>query len=141
MIDKMTFDVLKSSVMMARETAKATPGDGAKLRVSALFPKWRSGAHTEGEIYNAGGQTWECFREYDNAVYPDVNPDNVAWYTFNRPLHGSSPETAREFVTVTGAHDIYRAGEYAIYDGEIYECVQDTSYSPVTYPQAWKKHE
>src|SRR5699024_8372207 len=73
------------------------------------------------------------------ATYPDINPDNAAWYTFWRPLHGKTPETARPFVPVQGAHDMYRVGEYMIYtDGITYKCVRDTNFSPTDYPQAWE---
>ena len=39
----------------------------------------------------------------------------------------------------TGAHDIYKAGEYMIWtDGSVKKCVQDTNFSPTEYPQAWE---
>ena len=76
------------------------------------------GSHEVGEIYNThqGGslgseweQTWECVQAYDNAVYPDLRPGDPSWYTFNRPLHGKSPETARPWVQPThGTVDIYK---------------------------------
>ena len=62
--------------------------------------------------------------------YPDVKPGNTAWHTFNRPLHGTSPATARPFVQPTGAHDMYHAGECAIYNAKMYRCTADTAYSP-----------
>lgn len=65
----------------------------------------------------------------------------LAWrYTFNRPLHGKTPETARPFVPVQGAHDMYRTGEYMVYtDGKIYRCTSDTNFRPEDYPQAWEE--
>ena len=46
--------------------------------------------------------------------------------------------TARAWVQPTGAHDIYRAGEYMIWtDGQVYKCLSDTAYSPGEYGQAW----
>ena len=93
-----------------------------------------------GDIRNTGGQTWECFQAHDNAIYPDITPDSAAWFTFWRPLHGKTPETARPFVLVQGSHDMYRAGEYMIWtDGAAYKCLQDTNFSPEDYPQAWEK--
>lgn len=39
----------------------------------------------------------------------------------------------------TGAHDMYKAGEYMIWtDGTVKKCVQDTNFSPEDYPQAWE---
>ena len=119
--------------------AAAAATDNERITISVLYPDWTAGTHTVGEIYNAGGQTWECFAAYDNATYPDVNPDNAAWRTFNRPLHGTSPATARPFAQPTGAHDMYHAGEYMIWtDGKTYRCRSDTAYSPVDYAAAWE---
>lgn len=113
--------------------------DGKRLRASALYPDWAPGSHAEGEHYNAGGQTWECIQGYDTAANPDIRPGEPAWHAFNRPLHGASPETARPFVPVQGAHDMYRAGEYAVWtDGALYRCVRDTDFSPADYPPGWE---
>lgn len=113
--------------------------DDSRIRVSGLYEPWMAGKYEAGDIRNAGGQTWECFQAHDCAVYPDIKPDSAAWFTFWRPLHGKSPETARPFVPVQGAHDMYHAGEYAIYEGALYKCVQDTAYSPADYAPAWEK--
>lgn len=113
--------------------------DDGRIRVSGLYEPWTAGKYKVGDIRNAGGQTWECFQAHDNATYPDIKPDSAAWFTFWRPLHGKTPETARPFVPVQGAHDMYRAGEYAIYEGALHKCVQDTAYSPADYAPAWKK--
>ena len=115
--------------------------DDSRIRVSGLYEPWTAGKYETGDIRNAGGQTWECFQAHDNATYPDIKPGSAAWFTFWRPLHGKSPETARPFVPVQGAHDMYRAGEYAIYEGALYKCVQDTAYSPEDFPGAWENAE
>lgn len=119
--------------------AAATLTDDEKIRASYMCQDWVSGNHTVGETYNADGQTWECYQAYDNDIYPDIKPGNTAWYTFNRPLHGKSQATARPFVPVQGAHDMYHTGEYAIWtDGKTYRCKQDTAYSPADQPDAWE---
>ena len=132
---------LASAIYLARlqlETLADT--DDKRLRASGLYPEWAPGDHRQGERYNARDQTWECFSDYDNAVYPDIRPGEAAWYTFNRPLHGTSPETARPFVPVQGAHDLYRAGEYMIWtDGGMYRCLRDTNFSPEDYPSDWQR--
>ena len=124
-------------LMLAAGSVPVTT-DEAKITVSRLYADWTSGSHTVGEIYNAGGQTWECYQAYDNAVYPDITPGSSAWYTFNRPLHGKSRETARDFVQPTGAHDTYKAGEWMIFEKNFWACQSDTAYSPTDYAQAWK---
>lgn len=45
---------------------------------------------------------------------------------------------ARPFVPVQGAHDMYKIGEYAVFEDALYRCAQDTAYSPADYPQAWE---
>lgn len=131
---------VQSSVAVSRMMLAQMPDltDDDKLRVSGLYDTWASGSYAEGDICNAEDQTWECIQSHDCAVYPDIAPGSDAWYTFWRPLHGKSPETARPFVPVQGAHDMYRAGEYAVFEAALYKCVQDTAYSPADYPQAWE---
>lgn len=119
--------------------AAATLTDDKKIRASYMCKDWVAGNHTVGETYNAIGQTWECYQAYDNSVYPGVTPGNPSWYTFNRPLHGKTPETARPFVPVQGSHDMYRGGEYMIFtDNKVYRCKSDTNYSPTDYAAAWE---
>ena len=112
--------------------------DDARIRVSGLYEPWAAGQFKVGDIRNSGGQTWECFQAHDCAVYPDIKPGSAAWFTFWRPLHGKSPETARPFVPVQGAHDMYKIGEYAVFEDALYKCVQDTAYSPADYAPAWE---
>ena len=135
------YDALASAIYVARQnlTGAAIDTDDKRLRASGLYEDWAEGAYTVGDIRNAKGQTWECFQAHDTATYPDINPENAAWFTFWRPLHGTTPETARPFVPVQGAHDMYRTGEYMVYtDGKIYRCLSDTNFSPEDYPQAWE---
>lgn len=124
-------------MMMAAGSVPAET-DEERITVSGLYADWEYGKHIVGEIYNANGQTWECFQAYDNAVYPDIVPGNSAWYTFNRPLHGKSKETAREFVQPMGAHDMYKSGEWMIFEKKFWMCKSDTAYSPKDYAAAWE---
>ena len=130
---------LSSAIYLARLTLRgeAPDTDDKRLRAAGLFPDWTPGDHRAGDIYNAAGQVWECVQDYDSAVYPDIAPSGAAWGTFHRPLHGTSPETAREFVPVTGAHDAYRDGEYVWFQGALYRCLSETAYSPGEYPGTW----
>lgn len=111
------------------------------IMCSALYDEWQEGKHVTGDVFCVGGEPWECFQNYDNAVYPDIKPGNSAWYTFNRPFHGTSRETARNFVHPTGAHDIYKKGEWAVQGGKFTECLSDTSYSLEEYSAAWGVRE
>ena len=135
------YEALKSAIYFSQMLAngKEVATDDQRLRASGLYEDWAPGSYRVGDIRNAKDQTWECFQAHDNSTYPDINPDNAAWFTFWRPLHGKSPETARPFTPVQGAHDMYRAGEYMIYtDGLTYKCLSDTNFSPEEYEQAWE---
>ena len=111
------------------------------IMCSALYDEWQEGKHVAGDIFSVDGDIWECFQNYDNAVYPDIAPGNAAWFTFNKPYHGTSRETARNFVHPTAAHDIYKKGEWAVQDGKFTKANQDTAYSLAEYPQAWDVEE
>lgn len=135
---------LTSAIYLARRQVGAAglASDDEKLRAAGLYEDWAAGQYAAGDIRNADGQTWECFQAHDNAANPDIVPDNAAWFTFWRPLHGRSPETARPFVPVQGSHDMYHAGEYMIYtDNALYQCVQETNFSPEDDSAAWEKQE
>ena len=119
---------------------KATPAMTADEIIGnrTLCKSWEKGKHTAGEVYSTGEQIWECIQGYDNAVYPDIVPSNVAWGTFHKPYHGTTRETALPYVAPTGAHDMYLAGEYMIWtDGAVKLCKQNTAYSPDEYAAAW----
>ena len=117
---------------------RAIVTDDQRLRASGLYPEWTEGEYALGVLRNAEGQTWECFQAHDTAVHPDIVPGSSAWYTFWRPLHGKSAATARPFTAPTGAHDMYRAGEWMIWsDGGLWHCVRDTAYSPKEDAAAW----
>lgn len=126
-----------ASAVRLMMNGKTPQTDDERIVCAALYPEWSAGAHAQGEVYTVQGEVWECFQSYDNAVYPDVSPTGSAWRTFNRPLHGTSPETARPWAAPTGAHDMYHAGEHMIYSGKLYRCASDTAYSPADYAAAW----
>ena len=137
------YDLLTSTANMTKLLMKGEKPKTADeiIMCSALYDEWKPGNHVAGDVFSVDGDIWECFQNYDNAVYPDIKPGNSAWYTFNRPFHGTTRETAREFVHPTGAHDIYKKGEWAIQDGKFTKANQDTTYSLAEYPQAWDEAE
>ena len=113
--------------------------DDEKIHKSYLCPVWSPGVHKVGETYTVDNIIWECFQAYDNSIYPDIAPGNSAWFTFNRPLHSKTPETAQPWIKPQGSHDMYHIGEYMIYiNGLLYKCIFDTNYSPEEYSQAWE---
>ena len=138
----MRTDILQQAQGLRSAMDKAAAhvtADNDRLEIRALYLPWEAGEHIVGDIYTANGQVWECIQAYDNAVYPDVAPGAAAWGTFHRPLHGTSPETAMPFVQPTGAHDIYKAGEYMTLADKLWRCRSDTAYSPTEYADAWEE--
>lgn len=137
------YDLLTSTANMTKLLMKGEKPKTADeiIMCSALYDEWKPGKHVVGDIFSVDGDIWECFQNYDNAVYPDIAPGGSAWFTFNKPYHGTSRETARNFVHPTGAHDIYKKGEWAVQDGKYTKANQDTAYSLAEYPQAWDVEE
>ena len=91
------YDLLDSTANMTRMLMKGEKPKTADeiIMCSALYDEWEPGKHVAGDIFSVDGDIWECFQNYDNAVYPDIVPGNAAWFTFNRPYPGTSSETAR----------------------------------------------
>lgn len=128
--------------MMMPQVLPTVENDNQKIELSGLFEDWTEGKYEVGDIRNANNQTWECFQAHDNSIYPDIKPDNPSWYTFWKPLHGTTPQTARKWVTPQGSHDIYKVGEYMWFtDYKLYKCIQQTNFSPTDYPMGWEVQE
>ena len=113
------------------------------ITVAALYDDWTEGSYQVGDIrlawYNGSHQPWKCRQEHDTTTYPDITPEGTAWRTFWIPFHGTTPETAQDWIAPSGAHDQYNAGEYMIWtDGNTYRCKENTAYSPEEYGQAWE---
>ena len=132
-----------SIALFAKSYLKNNPPQSTadKIKISGLYDPWQLGNYSVGDIRNYAGQTWECWTAHDNAIYPDITPDNAqTWANFWRPLHGTSVETARPWVKpYAGTTDMYHTGEYMVYtDDKTYKCLADTVYSPEEYAQAWE---
>lgn len=134
--------VVRQQIEQMYVTSAAT--DTEKILSINLCPDWAPGDHKAGEVYKTDKlgirQIWESIQAYNNEVYPNLTPTDPSWHTFNRPFHGTTPETAMDYVAPTGAHDIYRAGEYMRFtDGFIHKSLKDTNFSPEEQPDAWEK--
>ncbi len=54
--------------------------------------------------------------------------------------HGKDKEHAYPWSTPSGAHDLYKSGEFMTFtDGSIYKALEDTAFSPMDLPTAWEK--
>lgn len=109
------------------------------IQCMALFPVYEQNRqHDAGtvETHPETGYPYECMTAYDGTVQQDWTIDNR---TLWKPWHSRKAEYALPWETPTGAHDMYKAGEYMIWtDGSIKKCVQDTNFSPDEYSQAWE---
>lgn len=104
----------------------------------AFFDTWTNGVYEVGDIRTDAltGYPYECIMAHDSTV-------NTTWdisvRTLWKPYHSRKKEYALPFESPTGAHDMYKVGEYCIFnDVNIYKCIQDTNYSPTDYAQAWE---
>ena len=91
----------------------------------------------EGATNTENGYTYECMTAYDGRTQQEWTINNrTRW----KPWHSRKPEYALPYEAPTGAHDMYKSGEYMIWtDGNIYLCNENTNFSPDEYPQAWEK--
>lgn len=111
------------------------------IMCTALYPEWTEGKHETGEIFLLGGDPWKVLAGYDNATHPDIVPGNIAWPTFNIPYHGTTRETARAWVKPNNATDIYKVGEWCVFEGKYYVSKRGTNFSPSEYPADWEEQE
>lgn len=107
------------------------------IAVKGYFEKWTPNIYKVGDVrLNENGIPYECIMAHDSLV-------NTTWdisvRTLWKPYHSRKKEYALPFEMPTGAHDIYKVGEYCIFnDVNIYKCIQDTNFSPMDYAQAWE---
>lgn len=100
------------------------------------FEPWTPGEYAVGDIrLDGNGNPRECILAHSSVSNPgwDINTRTL-W----KPYHSRKKEYAIPYEAPTGAHDMYFAGEYAIYKGDVYLCKSNTNYSPEEYSQAWE---
>ena len=143
----MIADTLESLIRYAQrklsEEAKSADDKTMAISCSGLFRSWKRGVYETGDIRvdPDNGYPYECIAPHDSIVNTgdDYTIKNRALW---KPYHSRSPQWALPWEAPTGAHDMYRSGEYMVWtDGRTYLCVEDTNYSPEEYPQAWSKSD
>lgn len=125
---------------MDASVANAAEDTAALNTVADFVRPWKPGSYSAGDVRMYENIPYKCVQAHDSTENPDWYPPAVPalWMQY----HGTSRETARPWVSPTGAHDQYLAGEWMIYtDGETYECLSNTVYAPDAYPAAWRKYE
>ena len=142
----MMSEALESVIRYARNKLMAEIADlddkTEGIACKGLFPVYEQNKyHDAGEVATdpETGYPYECMTAYDGTVQQDWTIDTP---TLWKPWHSRKKEYALPWEVPTGAHDIYKAGEYMIWtDGSAYLCKQDTNFSPDEYPQAWEIQE
>lgn len=101
-----------------------------------LCKPWAPGVYTIGDVRTTAGGVWSCCQAHDSTANPAWTPDaeRALW----APYHGTTAETALPFVQPAGAHDMYKAGECAIFDAGMKKCIRDTAYNYIGDPTAWE---
>lgn len=126
----------EASQKKVTEDTPATEVSGMDM----LFPIYRQeGVYSPGDIRTdpVTRQPHRCILGYDATQQKDWNLQTPTLWI---PYHGTDKDSAYPWAEPTGAHDMYKAGEYMTYtDGLIYRCTADTNFSPEAYGQAWEK--
>ena len=98
---------------------------------------WTPASYSVNDVVKYNGIPYKCVQAHDSTNNSEWTPPSVPalWMEY----HGTSKETARNWIAPTGAHDMYKQGEWMIFtDGKYYECLNDTAYSPIDYSSAWR---
>lgn len=109
------------------------------IQCMALFPVYvQNKQHDSGEVatHPETGYPYECMTAYDGTVQQDWTIDNR---TLWKPWHSRKKEYALPWEAPTGAHDMYKTGEYMIWtDGTVRRCKADTDRGPDVLPDNWE---
>ena len=106
-----------------------------------LFDVWTQDNYKVGDVRTDpdNGYPYECITEHDSTSNPEWAIKNR---TLWKPWHSKSVEYALPYEAPTGAHDMYKTGEFMIFtDGKVYKALQDTNFSPTEYAEAWEIQE
>ena len=142
----MNAEALESVIRYTREKMLSELAESedktAGIACRGLIPVYeqnRKYAIGDVRLHPDTGFPCECMTAYDGSVQPDWTIDTA---TLWKPWHSRKPEWALPWGQPTGAHDMYKEGEYMIWtDDKTYRCKSDTNFSPAEYAQAWEAVE
>lgn len=130
--------LLKIQAQEVIERIKQEDDKTLGIQCMALFEPWKRGIYSVGDVRTdpKTGYPYECITAHDSASNPDWTIENR---TLWKPWHSRLEDYALPWVQPTGAHDMYKDGEYMIWtDKKVYKCILDTNFSPTEYSQAWE---
>ena len=118
------------------ELVKGKPPDLVICTSEFILP-WTEGEYALDDIRMWEGQPKRCCQAHDSTGNADWTPAVASLWA---PFHATKRDLALPWIVPTGAHDMYKAGEYMLWmDGTVQKCQQDTVYSPLDYPGAWEE--
>lgn len=139
----MTNNTLESLIRYAKNKLLSdvaeTDDKTAGIACRGLIP-----VYEQNHVYEVGdvrlhpetGYPKECIMAYDGTVQQDWTIDNR---TLWKPWHSRKKEYALPWEAPTGAHDMYKSGEYMIWtDGTVRRCKTDTDRGPDVLPDNWE---
>lgn len=140
----MIADVLESLIRFTRQNMEETTKDAddktMAISCRGLFRTWERGVFVAGDIRvdPDNGYPYECITPHDSIV--NTGDDyTIKNRTLWKPYHSRKAEYALPWEAPTGAHDMYKSGEFMVWtDEKTYKCIQDTNFSPAEYAQAWE---
>ena len=140
----MIADVLESLIRFARQNMEETTKDAddktMAISCRGLFRTWERGVFVAGDIRvdPDNGYPYEGITPHDSIV--NTGDDyTIKNRTLWKPYHSRKAEYALPWEAPTGAHDMYKSGEFMVWtDRKTYKCIQDTNFSPAEYAQAWE---
>lgn len=102
--------------------------DTQSINCGLLTDEWKPKYYDTDEVVNYEGELYRCVQPHDSTVNTAWTPEAVPalWMI----LHGTTPDTAQHWRMPQGAHDVYKSGEFCIYEGQLYKCDEDTAYAP-----------
>ncbi|WP_294577847.1 hypothetical protein [uncultured Thomasclavelia sp.] len=127
----------ESIIEQVKENEDKTLG----IACMTLFDVWTQDNYKVGDVRTDpdNGYPYECITEHDSISNPEWTIKNR---TLWKPWHSKSVEYALPYEAPTGAHDMYKTGEFMIFtDGKVYKALQDTNFSPTDYAVAWEVQE
>ena len=123
------------------EQAKKNEDKTLGITCMTLFDVWTQDNYKVVDVRTDpdNGYPYECITEHDSISNPEWTIKNR---TLWKPWHSKSVEYALPYEAPTGAHDMYKTGEFMIFtDGKVYKALQDTNFSPTDYAVAWEVQE
>ena len=97
---------------------------------------WEPNNYVIGDIRRDGtGYPKRCITAHNSLTNPEHTIEVASLWA---PFHATREQYTLPWIAPTGAHDMYKSGEYMLFtDEKYYLCVEGTNFSPVDYPAAW----